>query len=557
LGKANVTDCSLKTNLISDEGGLAMNIGCLADDNILRFGEYNFLHYEGRWHTNVAMNNIANKLGNALKKMGIKKGDRVGVQLLNCPQLMQSFFATFKTGAILVPINPSLRATELAYIYQDAGLSALISNMKYLDNIKLARKDAACLKHVILTGDPVPSDMLAFDKVIEQSPESLAIEETDNDDTAVMIYTAGTTGNPKGVMLTHYNWYTHVTGYYDLVLLDTWGMTAQGKLQEQDGGQAKSSDTEGIVFGVNRKRVSLITLPLFHGYGVFALNLEFLTGGKLVMVGRWEPVEVMKSIQEHRVTDFRGVPTMYIQLLNHPDAAKFDLSSLKVCICGSAPMPLEVARNWKQKYGLDIWEGYGLSEATTVNCGNVAVRRPPKYGSIGKCYQKCNSIKIFDDQDRELPTGQTGEIVIKGPGVMKGYWNKPAETAEVIRNGWLHTGDIGYADEDGYLFITDRKKDMIIRGGENIFPKEIENILYQHSAVLESCVVGIPDPVYGEAVKAFVVLKEEAEATEEDLMNFCREQLPTFKRPKVIQRMEALPKSSVGKILKRELRKLG
>jgi long-chain acyl-CoA synthetase len=534
-----------------------MNIGCLADDNILRFGEYDFLNYEGHWHTNVAINYIVNKLGNALKKMGIKKGGRVGVQLLNCPQLMQSFFATFKIGAILVPINPSLRTAELAYIYQDAGLSALISNVKYLDNIKLARKDATSLKHVIFTGDPVPADMLAFDKVIEQSSEILAIEETDNDDTAVMIYTAGTTGNPKGVMLTHYNWYTHVTGYYDLVLLDTWGMTAKGKLQEQDGGQARNSDTEGTVFGVSRKRVSLITLPLFHGYGVFALNLEFLTGGKLIMVSLWEPVEVMKSIQEYRVTDFRGVPTMYIQLLNHPDAAKFDLSSLKVCICGSAPMPIEVARNWKQKYGLDIWEGYGLSEATTVNCGNVAVRRPPKYGSIGKCYQKCNSIKIFDDKDRELPAGQTGEIVIKGPGVMKGYWNKSAETAEAIRSGWLHTGDIGYADEDGYLFITDRKKDMIIRGGENIFPKEIENILYKHSAVLEACVIGIPDPVYGEAVKAFVVLKEAAAATEEELMNFCREQLPTFKRPKVIQRMETLPKSAVGKILKRELRKLG
>jgi long-chain acyl-CoA synthetase len=347
-----------------------------------------------------------------------------------------------------------------------------------------------------------------------------------------------------------------VTGYYDLVLLDSWGMTAKGSLREQDGGQAKSSDKEGEVFGVSRNRVSLITLPLFHGYGVFALNLEFLTGGKLVMISRWDPVEAMSSIQKYKVTEFRGVPTMYIQLLNHPDAAKYDLSSLKTCICGSAPMPLEVARSWKQKYGLDIWEGYGLSEATTVNCGNVAGRRPPKYGSIGKCYQKFNSIKIFDEKDRELPVGQTGEIVIKGPGVMKGYWNKPAETAEAIRNGWLHTGDIGYADEDDYIFITDRKKDMIIRGGENIFPREIENILYKHPAVLEAGVIGIPDPVYGEVVKAFVVLKSAGGATEEDLMNFCKEQLPKYKRPKAIKLMDALPKSAVGKILRRELRKL-
>jgi long-chain acyl-CoA synthetase len=536
---------------------MAMNIGRLADDNIRRFGEYDFLYHDGRWHTNVAMNRIANKLGNALKDMGIKKGDRVGVQLLNCPQLMQSFFATFKIGATMVPINPSLRVPELAYIYQDAGLSALISNSNYLENIKEARKEAPNLKKVIMVGDSVPNDMLSFNKVIEKTSERLVIEETENDDTAVMIYTAGTTGNPKGVMLTHFNWYTHVLGYFDLVLLDSWGITAKGTLQEHEGGQAKSKQKEGEVFGISRNRVSLITLPLFHGYGVFALNLEFLTGGKLVMISRWDPIEAMNAIQKYKVTEFRGVPTMYIQLLNHPDAAKYDLSSMKTCICGSAPMPLEVANQWKQKYGIDIWEGYGLSEATTVNCGNVAGRRPPKYGSIGLCYQKFNTIKIFDEKDRELPTGETGEIVIKGPGVMKGYWNKPAETAEAIRNGWLHTGDIGHIDEDGYIFITDRKKDMIIRGGENIFPREIENILYQHPAVLEAGVIGIPDPVYVEVVKAFVVLKSAGEATVEELMNYCTEQLPKYKRPKVIQLMDALPKSAVGKILRRELRKLG
>ena len=275
------------------------------------------------------------------------------------------------------------------------------------------------------------------------------------------------------------------------------------------------------------------------------------------MISRWDTEEAMKRIEKFKITEFRGVPTMYIQLLNHPEAGKYDLSSLKTCICGSAPMPLEVARNWKAKYGIDIWEGYGLSEATTVNCGNVAGRCPPKYGSIGKCYQKCNMIKIFDENDCELPSGQAGEIVIKGPGVMKGYWNKPNETAEVLKNGWLHTGDVGYADEDGYLYITDRKKDLIIRGGENIYPKEIENILHMHSQVLEAGVIGIPDPVYGESVKAFVVLKTEGVASCEDLMNFCKEKLPAYKRPKAIQLMNCLPKSAVGKILRRELRKIG
>ena len=532
-----------------------MNIGCLADDNIQRFGEYDFVCFDGKWHTNVEMNRAANRLANALKKLGIRKGDRVGVQLLNCPELIQTFFATFKAGAILVPINPSLRISELAYIYKDAGLSALVSHSDYLDNITQARLEAPHLKHVILCGKISGEGLLSFTDITKQEADEIKITETDNDDTAVMIYTAGTTGNPKGVMLTHYNWYTHVTGYYELTLLDTWGVSVRGILREQDGGQTRK-EKEGEVFGVSRERISLITLPLFHGYGVFALNLEFLTGGKLVVINRWDPEEAMKCIEKFKVTDFRGVPTMYIQILNHPSVSKYDLSSLRTCVCGAAPMPLEVARNWQQKYGIDIWEGYGLSEATTVNCGNVAGRRPPKYGSIGKCYQKCNTMKIFDDKDRELPPGQTGEIVIKGPGVMKGYWNKPEETAAAMRNGWLHTGDVGHVDEDGYFYITDRKKDLIIRGGENIYPKEIENILYMHPEVLEAGVIGIPDPVYGEGVKAFVALKTPGAISAEELLNFCKEHLPTFKRPKDIQFLEALPKSAVGKILRRELRNI-
>lgn len=534
-----------------------MNIGRLAQDNIQRFGEYKFVNFEGRWHTNVEMDRVANKLGNVLKKMGIKKGDRVGVQLLNCPELLQAFFAIFKIGAILVPVNPSLRIHELAYLYQDAGISALVSSVDYFAQIREARRDAPQLANIILTGKLIPKDAVSYDKIIRPESDELVIEETDNDDTAVMIYTAGTTGNPKGVMLTHYNWYTHVTGYYESVLLDAWGVAAKGTIRKRGDGQDTVAAKKAEVFGVSRNRVSLITLPLFHGYGVFALNLEFLTGGKLILLSRWDAQEAMKRIEKFKITEFRGVPTMYIQLLNHPDAAKFDLSSLATCICGSAPMPLEVARRWKEKYGIDIWEGYGLSEATTVNCGNIAQRRTPKYGSIGTCYQKCNTIKIFDEEGQELPAGQTGEIVIKGPCVMKGYWNKPEETVAVLRDGWLHTGDLGYTDEDGYLYITDRKKDLIIRGGENIYPKEIENVLHQHPQVLEAGVIGVPDPVYGEVVKAFVVLKTAGAVSCEDIMNFCRDNLPTYKRPKTIQITDSLPKSAVGKILRRELRNIG
>jgi long-chain acyl-CoA synthetase len=533
-----------------------MNLARLMEDNVTRFGEYDFVHFDGQWHTNVEMNRMANRLGNALKSLGIKKGDRVGVQLLNCPQLIQAFFATFKIGATLVPVNPSLRADELAYIYQDAGMKVLISSLDGMDRIREARYEAPELKNVILIGDEIPDNTISFDKITKQASDELPIEDTDNDDVAVILYTAGTTGRPKGVMLTHYNWYTHVSGYYELVLLDTRGVAVKGSIPGLDTKRGKKVKKEVEVFGVNRYRVSLITLPLFHGYGLFAVNLEFLTGGKLVLLRRWDTDKAMKSIEQFKVSEFRGVPTMYIQMLNYPEAGKYDLSSLQTCICGSAPMPLEIARLWKERYGIDIWEGYGLSEATTVNCGNVAGKRPPKYGSVGRCYQKCNTIKIFDQNDKELPAGELGEIVIKGPGVMKGYWNKPEETAAVLRNGWLHTGDIGYTDEDGYIYLTERKKDLIIRGGENVYPKEVEDVLHRHPQVLEAGVIGIPDPVYGEEVKAFVVLKTAGAACEAELIDFCKQHLPAFKRPKSIRLMDSLPKSAVGKILRRELRKI-
>jgi long-chain acyl-CoA synthetase len=530
-----------------------MNIGRLAEDNIRRFGEYEFIHFEGKWYSNIEMNRAANQLGNALKGLGVKKGDRVGVQLLNCPQLIQAFFAIFKIGAILVPINPSLRAHEITYIYRDAGIVALVSSVEYIDRIREARKGADCLKDVILTGENIPDDALFYDNVMKGKPDGLALEETDNHDLAVILYTAGTTGSPKGVMLTHNNWYTHVTGYYELVLLDTWGVGVSAEVPENAAAPGDNTQRKVHVFGVDRNRVSLIALPLFHGYGIFAVSLEFLTGGRLVVMGRWDAVEAMKRIGQFGVTEFRGVPTMYIQMLNLPPAPEYNLSSLRVCICGSAPMPLEVARQWKRKYGLEIWEGYGLSEASTVNCGNIA-GRSPKYGSIGKCYQKCNTITVFDGEDNELPFGLTGEIVIRGSGVMKGYWNKPKETAEALRNGWLHTGDIGYMDEDGYLYITDRKKDLIIRGGENVSPKEVEDVLHRNPMVLEAGVIGIPDAVYGEEVMAFVVLKSAGSISEKDLKDFCAEHLPAYKRPKSIRFMDSLPKSAVGKILRRELR---
>jgi long-chain acyl-CoA synthetase len=247
---------------------------------------------------------------------------------------------------------------------------------------------------------------------------------------------------------------------------------------------------------------------------------------------------------------------MYIQLLNHPDLDKYDLSSLEDCLSGAAALPVEIALKWKEKVGVDILEGWGMTESGATTTGQPA-DLPPKYGSIGKCLVKANTIKVFDDKGQELPPGHTGEIVVKGPTIMKGYWNQPGETAKTVKDGWLYTGDIGYMDKDGYFYITDRKKDIIIRGGENISPREVEEILFQHPKIAEAGVVGVPDKVYGEEVKAFVVLKAGEQATPDEIIAFCKERLPTVSRPKTVQFVDALPKNLVGKVLRSELRKLG
>jgi long-chain acyl-CoA synthetase len=251
-----------------------------------------------------------------------------------------------------------------------------------------------------------------------------------------------------------------------------------------------------------------------------------------------------------------AVPTMYIQMLEFPELDKYDLSSLEDCQSGAAPLPVEVALRWKEKVGVDIREGWGLTESGAITTGQPA-DLTPKYGSIGKCLLKCNTIKVFDEKGQELPPGQQGEIAIKGPTVMKGYWNLPEETVKAIKDGWLYTGDIGYMDKDGYFYITGRKKDIIIRGGENVSPTEVEEIILQHPAVAEAGVVGIPDAVYGEEIKAFVVIKPGKHVNEEELIAFCKDRLPTFKLPKGVQFTESLPKNLLGKVLRAELRKLG
>ncbi|MCX6001006.1 MAG: AMP-binding protein, partial [Chloroflexi bacterium] len=530
-----------------------MNLATLAEDNVLKFGEFEYLHYEGRWYTNVEMNCIANRLGNALKKLGVTRGDRVGTQVYNCPQVLQAFQAVLKIGAVIVPMNPSARGEEAAHLYRDSGIKVLITSSDYIPVIDSARKSAPDLATIILIDkDKVPGT-LYFDKITADCPDQLAVEEMENDDNAAMIYTAGTTGLAKGVVHSHFGLYYTLLGFVEtLETIIPARVKANTTVKNVNTGEIMVKDID--VVGLELSNVCLLVLPLCHIYGMMQMFLKYYLGDKLVILKRFDPVEVFKTMEEFKVSSLDGVPTMWVMLYNHPDIDKYDLSHQKYCSCGGAPMPLELLKAWKEKFGIQISEGWGMSELASY--ATSCFGRAYKPGSVGKLMQKASQIKIFDDNDREVPTGQWGEVVFKGFNVMKGYWNLPEETAKTIRNGWLYTGDIGYLDDEGYLFLTGRKKDLIIRGGENIFPSDVENILYKNAKVMECAVIGVPDRVYGEEIKAFVVLKPGESATEQELVDFCKQHLPSFKQPKSVELRESLPKSSVGKILKKELRNL-
>ncbi|MCK4722705.1 MAG: AMP-binding protein, partial [Dehalococcoidia bacterium] len=332
-------------------------------------------------------------------------------------------------------------------------------------------------------GDDVPGTV-SYQKLMSDSSDELALQETDNDDLAALIYTAGTTGQPKGVMHTHYSLYINSLAFYEYLLVRR-PVTLQLTSQAINPKTLHLVEVVQKVTGVNRTTVSMGVLPLSHSYGIAFSNLGSLVGGKSVVLRWWNVEEALKTIEAFRVTHMAAVPTMYIQMLDFPDLDKYDLSSLEDCNSGAAPLPVEVARRWKEKVGIDIREGWGLTESGATTSGQPA-DATPRYGSIGQCLLKCNTMKVFDENGRELPPGQVGEIVVKGPTLMKGYWNLPEETAQVIRDGWLYTGDIGYVDADGYFYITDRKKDIIIRGGENLSPREVEEVLHQHPKVAEA-----------------------------------------------------------------------
>jgi long-chain acyl-CoA synthetase len=465
------------------------------------------------------------RFASVLHQRGFGKGDRMAVMLPNCVEYIISYYAIQRLGGIVVQINPLYQSDELQFILQDSEAKWFISDSMQrakLEQTRSTNQVTPIFVHQQPNNEALDFYRLIVNTIVDLPPLDIAPEK----DIAVLQYTGGTTGRSKGVMLTHENLISNVY---------------------------QSFAFSGGIYEVPGERVLSIS-PFFHVYGMTsALNIPIYAGATIICVRRFNAEHVLNIIQKYRPTFFPGVPTMYIALLHHPNAAQADLSCFKMCNSGSAPMPNEVMKEFERTTGAKIIEGYGLSEAAPVTHRNPS-HGQRKFGSIGIPIPNTDA-KIVDLETGmiELPFGEPGELVIKGPQVMKGYWKKPEETSLVLRDGWLYTGDIATMDEDGYFYIVGRKKDLIIVSGYNVYPVEIEKVLYQHPAVAEVCVFGVPDIYRGETIKAAVVLKTDALLTEQEVIEWCQNKLAAYKVPRIIEFKEVLPKTAVGKILRRTL----
>lgn len=493
----------------------------------------------------------AYRFANALIDLGVSKGDRVALMLPSSPQYVICYYGVLFMGGTVVQTNPLYVEKELLHHLSDAAANTIVCLDLVYPRVKKIR-DQVALRHVIVTSIkdylPFPKNWLypivqkkkgayvvidyqkepviSLKELISQaSPKPVTVKLDPEKDVAVLQYTGGTTGTAKGVMLTHYNLVVNVR-------------QCQAWMHKSEKG----------------KESILTVVPLFHVYGMtICMNYGISMAGRLILVPKFEINSLLKAIHSQKPTIFPGAPTMYIAIINHPDVAKYNISSINCCISASASLPIEVKQKFEQLTGGKLVEGYGLSEASPATHVNPIWGRNVK-GSIGIPYPDTECKVIDSTTEEEVEPGQIGELIIKGPQVMKGYWNQPEETAATLKDGWLYTGDMGTMDEDGYFFIVDRKKDVIIAGGFNIYPRDIEEVLYEHPSVQEAAVIGVPDDYRGETVKAFIVLKQGAEVTESELNEFCRERLASYKVPRIYEFRADLPKTMIGKVLRRELK---
>jgi long-chain acyl-CoA synthetase len=522
----------------------------LLDDAARDFPHAPALHFEGRTTSYAQLAEQVRRFAGALAGLGVGKGSRVGLILPNCPQAVVALFGALRLGATVVQNNPLYTERELGYQLGDAGVEVVVCLDLVYERVKALRGQTA-IREVIVTSvlDELPavrralapytkrgkaaSASLAKDEPIRRwrellasAPQGPAAVEVDPDrDLALVQYTGGTTGVSKGVMLSHANLRANVE-------------QVRAWFPDADPG----------------REVMMAVLPFFHVYGLtVCLLLGVRIGAALVLLPRFELDGVLSAIDRFRPTLFPGVPAMYVAINNAVEKGGHDLSSIKACLSGAAPLPMEVAERFERFSGGRLVEGYGLSESSPVAIANPIYGKR-KAGTIGMPLPDTIA-RVADpsDSDRTMPIGERGELVISGPQVMQGYWNRPEETAEVLHDGWLLTGDMAVMDEEGYFTIVDRKKDLIISGGYNVYPREVEEVLYEHPKVLEVSVAGVPDAYRGEVVKAFVVLKEGEQATADEIRDFAKERLAAYKVPRAVEFRDQLPKTMIGKVLRRAL----
>jgi long-chain acyl-CoA synthetase len=464
--------------------------------------------------TYQALDEASARVGGLLHERGLKTGDRVGIMMPNVAEVPVVYYGVLRAGGVVVPMNPLLKAREVAYYLGDSGARLMFAWHSFADPAKGGAAQAEAESIVV--------DAVSFPDLLASVAPDDQMADTGDEDTAVILYTSGTTGHPKGAELTHGN------------LISNTAVTCADIVQ---------AHPDDVIFG---------GLPLFHVFGqTAALNVAVASGACLTLLPRFDAGHALRIISGHRVTVFEGVPTMYVALLHAPDRADYDTSSLRMCVSGGAALPVEVLRGFEEAFGVPVLEGYGLSETSPVASFNHPDREQ-KPGSIGTPIRDVQ-MRAVDNEDHEVPQGEVGEIVIRGPNVMKGYWQRPEATAEAVRGGWFHTGDLARIDEDGYFYIVDRKKDLIIRGGYNVYPREIEEVLYEHPAVAEAAVIGLPHPALGEEVGAAVALKPGAAITADELRDYVKGQVAAYKYPRHVWITDALPKGPTGKIVKRDI----
>ena len=476
----------------------------------------------------------SNRLANALAGMGVGQGDKVGMLQVNCNECIEVYFATAKLGATYVPLNFRARAEELEFMINFSEASALFLGQRYVKMVNSMREQIPGMKNLVSVEGPAEG-MLDYESVIAEADPEEVFTDIDDNDTSILMFTAGTTGQPKGVMLTHDNLATYVLNNVS---------PADPDIEEKN----------------------ILTVPLYHIAGMQAVLAAVYGGRTLVVQRQFEPSDWMTLVESESVTRAMMVPTMLKQLMEHEEFPERNLSSLQVITYGAAPMPVEVITKAIEVFpGTRFINAFGQTEsASTITMltpedhviegspGERAIKLK-RLGSIGRALGD-TEVKIFDEGGSEQPVDEVGEIVARGPRVMKGYWKADEATNNTIRNGWLYTGDIGYMDEAGYIFLSGRAKDIIIRAGENISPEQVEATLHSHPAIDEAAVIGVPDPQWGETVRAIVALKAGAQATEADIIEHCRGQLASFKKPESVIFVDSLPRNPLGKVLKRVLR---